>query len=92
MFLYYLNIFLTYAFVGLLGAVYFFYVLKKPLLGNFWGALLVGLLGSFLGGLINEIFSDVIRFLTDFNSVNVFASLFAAFFLLWVFSKATPKK
>ena len=92
MFLYYLNIFLTYAFIGLLVAVYFYYILKKPLLGNFVGALVVGLIGSFLGGLIDNVFSGVIRYLSDFNSVNVFASLVTALLLVWVFSKVTPRK
>ncbi len=92
MFLYYLNIFLTYAFIGLLVAVYFYYVLKKPLLGNFIGALVVGLIGSFLGGVIDNVFSGVIQYLSDFNSVNVFASLITALLLVWIFSKVTPKK
>ncbi len=92
MFLYYLNIFLTYSFVGLLVAVYFYYVLKKPLLGNFIGALFVGLIGSFLGGVIDNVFSGIIRYLSDFNSVNVFASLITSLLLVWVFSKVTPRK
>ena len=54
---------------GIASAVFFFFVVKKPVLGRFWGALIVGLVGSFLGGLIDQLFANVIKFLSDFNSV-----------------------
>jgi hypothetical protein len=51
MWFFYFNVGLTYLTIGVAAAVFFYFVLKKPVLGKFWGALIVGLIGSFLGGL-----------------------------------------
>ncbi len=92
MFFYYLNIFLTYFVVGLAVAIYFIYVLKKRILGHFWGALVIALLGSFLGGFIDQYFSSLIKMLSDFNSVNLFAATITSLLLIWLFSKASALK
>jgi uncharacterized membrane protein YeaQ/YmgE (transglycosylase-associated protein family) len=52
----------------------------------------VGLVGSFLGGLIDQLFAHVIAWLADFNSVNVFASLFTALVLISIFSRVSSPK
>jgi hypothetical protein len=86
------NIGLTYVTIGIGCAVFFFFVVKKPLLGKFWGAIIVGLVGSFLGGLVDKLFADVIHYLADFNSVNVFAALSASLLMIWLLSKASYPK
>lgn len=86
------NIGLTYVTIGIGSAVFFFFVVKKPLLGKFWGAIIVGLVGSFLGGLVNSLFADVIAYLSDFNSVNVFAALSTSLLMIWLLSKASYPK
>lgn len=86
------NIGLTYVTIGLASAVFFFFVVKKPLLGKFWGAIIVGLVGSFLGGLVDNIFANVIQYLADFNSVNVFAALSTSLLMIWLLSKASYPK
>lgn len=90
MFIYYFNVFLTYFLVGFSGAVYFYFILKKPILGKFIGALIVGLVGSFLGGLIDWLFADIIKKLSDLNSVNIFAALITSLILISIFSKVSP--
>ena len=50
MLFYYFNVGLTYFVIGFATAVFYAFMLRKPLLGKFWGALIVGLIGSFLGG------------------------------------------
>ncbi len=88
MFNYYFNIGLIYFLIGFALALYFVFVLRKRMLGRFWGALLVGVVGSFLGGIIEYFFSEVISKLSNLlNSVNIFPPIFSALFLLWVFSK-----
>ena len=52
----------------------------------------MGLIGSFLGGLIDQLFANVIAALADFNSVNVFASLFTALVLITIFSRVSAPK
>ena len=71
MWYYYFNVGLTYLTIGFASAVFFYFILKKPALGKFWGALLVGLIGSFLGGVIEYLLDDVFRYLSDFNSLNL---------------------
>jgi uncharacterized membrane protein YeaQ/YmgE (transglycosylase-associated protein family) len=90
--LYYFTVGLTYVVIGLACAIYYVFILRKPVLGRFWGALIVGLVGSFLGGLIDQLFAGVIARLADFNSVNVFASLFTAIVLISIFSRVSSPK
>ena len=72
--------------------MFYAFILRKPLLGKFWGALIVGLVGSFLGGLIDFLFADIIAYLSDFNSVNVIASLITAVVLVSIFSRVSAQK
>ena len=92
MFFYYFNVGFTYFTVGFACAVFFAFILKKPLLGRFWGALIVGLIGSFLGGVIDQVFSKVIAFLTDFNSVNIIAATITSLIMIWFLSKVSSSK
>jgi hypothetical protein len=83
---YYLGIGLTYAVIGFGMALLFYFVFKKEYLGHFWGALIVGLIGAFAGGVFAFVFEDLIERLSNLNdSVNIFppiivATLFLVFF------------
>lgn len=88
-----INIFLTYTIIGLAAALYYFFILKKQLLGKLIGAIIVGLVGSFLSYVVNLLFGEnIIKFLSNFNGVNVFTALATAFIFLWVFSKVSSQK
>ncbi len=89
MWFYYFNVGLTYLTIGVAAAVFYYFIIRKPMLGKFWGALIVGLVGSFVGGLIDQLFQGVIKYLSDFNSVNVFAALGTSLFMIWLLSKAS---
>jgi hypothetical protein len=89
MWFYFFRVGLTYVTIGVASAVFFFFLVKKPVLGKLWGAIIVGLVGSFLGGLINQIFSRLIQYLSDLNSVNVFAALATSLLMIWLLSKAS---
>ena len=92
MFSYYFNIGLIYFLIGFALALYFVFVLKKKMLGKFWGALLVSIVGAFLGGLIEFFFAEIIARLSNLmNAINIFPPIFASLFLLWIFSKANEK-
>ena len=92
MWLYYLNVGFTYFTIGFAVAVFSYFILRKPVLGKFWGALVVALIGSFLGDLVDYIFNDIISLLSDFNSVNVFAALAVSLLLVWVLSKVSSAR
>ena len=88
-----INIFLTYTIVGMAAAIFFYFILKKQLLGNFIGALVVGLVGAFLGYAVDYLLgNNIIQWLSDFNGVNVFTAIGTALFFLWVFSKVSSPK
>ena len=88
MFNYYFNIGLIYLVIGFSIALVFVFILGKKVLGKFWGALLISVVGAFLGGIVEYFFSDVIEKLSNLNnSVNIFPPIAFSFFLLWIFSK-----
>jgi uncharacterized membrane protein YeaQ/YmgE (transglycosylase-associated protein family) len=87
---YYFNIALTYVLIGFAVALVAYFVMGKRVLGRFWGALIVGLVGSFLGGLVDYLFSDIIHTLANLNnSVNVFPPILTALFVVLAFAKAS---
>jgi hypothetical protein len=85
---FYLTIGLTYLVIGFAMTILFFYIFRKPFIGRFWGALIVALIGSFLGGLINYFFQDIITMMANLNnSVNVFPPLIASYILVRIYSR-----
>jgi uncharacterized membrane protein YeaQ/YmgE (transglycosylase-associated protein family) len=87
---YYFNIGLVYFLVGFGVALIGYYIFKKDVIGHFVGALIVGLIGSFLGGAIGYLFDDIIRYLAHINnSVNIFPPLITSAILLWIFVKVS---
>ena len=77
MFSYYFNIALIFIVIGFAAALFFYFVLKKPVIGKFWGALAIATVGSFLGGIVDYFFSDAFERLSNLaDAVNLFPSLF----------------
>lgn len=88
MFSYYFNIGLIYFIIGFAAALVFYLFFKKDIIGKFWGALIVGLVGSFLGAVLEYLLYDVIEYLRNINNaVNIFPPIITAFILLWLFSR-----
>ena len=83
----YLSVGLTYLTVGLAAAIFCHFVLRRRVLGSFWGALIVGLIGAVLGGMLDQVLAGVIERLAHFNSVNLFAGGFCAVVLIWTLSR-----
>ena len=84
---------MIYFLIGFALALYFVFVLRKKMLGKFWGALVVSVVGAFLGGIVEFFFSDIIATLSNLlNSVNIFPPIIAALLLLWIFSKVNEKE
>ena len=89
---YYFNIGLIYFIIGFGSAILCYYIFKKDVIGHFIGALIVGLIGSFLGGVIEFYFADIIKLLTNLNnSVNIFPPIITAGLLLWIFVKVSER-
>ncbi len=92
MFTYFFNIGLTYFLIGFACALILYFIFRKHVIGKFWGALIVGLVGSYIGGLIDYFFKDVFAWLSNINSVNIFPPIITSFILLWIFSKISQKR
>lgn len=93
MFNYYFNIGLTYFLIGFAVALFFYFILKKPIFGKFWGTLVIALVGAYLGGIIEHYFADIIEKLTNLNnSVNIFPPIITAFVIIWLFSLVSDRK
>lgn len=90
---YYLTIGLTYLVIGFGITLLFYFGFKKRFLGNFSGALVVALIGSFLGGVIDFFFADLIHTLANLNdSVNIFPPLLMSLFVIWLFSRISSHR
>jgi len=92
LFSFYFNIGLAYLLIGFAVALVSYFVFKKMVLGNFLGALIIALIGSYLGGVMGYTFKGVIDYLSNINnSVNIFPPLITSIVLLWIFSKVSEK-
>ena len=85
MFGYYFNIGIIYLLIGFTAALIYHFIFRRRTMARFWGALLVGIIGSFLGAIVDYLFHDVIEFLANISdSVNIFPPIITAFLALWV--------
>jgi uncharacterized membrane protein YeaQ/YmgE (transglycosylase-associated protein family) len=92
LFSFYFNIGLIYLLVGFAVALISYFAFKKMVLGNFLGALIIALIGSYLGGVLEFVLKDVIEFLSNLNnSVNIFPPLITSIILMWIFTKVSEK-
>lgn len=73
--------------VGILAGIYFIRIIKRPVFGHLWGAIVFGIIGSVLGGFFLD--SVIVFLVNNFLTVNFVASLTGAFFLIWIISKIT---
>jgi|YNPMSStandDraft_2_1061718.scaffolds.fasta_scaffold01085_10 uncharacterized membrane protein YeaQ/YmgE (transglycosylase-associated protein family) len=74
-------------FIGFVVAFLYVKVMKKRFLGMLWGATVVGVIGSVLGGFfLNDIFQWMVNNITTVNYVATFTG---AWFLIWGFAKMT---
>jgi uncharacterized membrane protein YeaQ/YmgE (transglycosylase-associated protein family) len=89
---YYFSIGLIYFVIGFGMALVTYFLFRKDVIGHFIGALIVGLIGSFLGGALEYFFEDIIKYLTNLNnSVNIFPPLIVSGILMWIFVKASGR-
>jgi uncharacterized membrane protein YeaQ/YmgE (transglycosylase-associated protein family) len=76
-----------YVGIGFLSAIFVYFILKKPILGKFWAAFILGIIGSVLGGLLLD---DIFRKLTDVFNINILSAVFFSCVLILFYSLVTP--
>ncbi|SIP99919.1 hypothetical protein SAMN05920897_102152 [Alkalispirochaeta americana] len=84
---------LSYVVIALAIAMVYVYGFKRRFAGNFWGALVVAIIGTFAGGLVDYLFSDIIRHLSSVNGIlNIFPPIIAATMVLSLFAFLSERK
>lgn len=73
--------------IGFISTVFVYFILKKSVLGRFWAAFIMGIIGSVLGGFLLD---DIFRKLTEVYNINILSSLFLSCLLIWFYSLAAP--
>ncbi len=76
-----------YVGIGLISTIFVYFILKRNVLGRFWAAFILGIIGSVLGGFLLD---DIFRKLTEVYSINILSSLFLSCVLIWLYSLAAP--
>jgi len=76
-----------YVGIGFVSTIFVYFILKKNVLGKFWAAFIIGIIGSVMGGFLLD---DIFRKLSDVYNINVLASLFLSCVLIWLYSLVTP--
>ena len=75
-----------YVGIGFISAIFVYFILKKNVLGKFWAAFIIGIIGSVMGGfLLDEIFKK----LTDIYNINILSSIFFSCVLILFYSLVT---
>ncbi len=73
--------------IGFISTIFVYFILKKNVLGRFWAAFIMGIIGSVLGGFLLD---DIFRKLTEVYNINILSSLFLSCLLIWFYSLAAP--
>ncbi len=76
-----------YIVLGFLSTVFVYFILKRSVLGRFWAAFVMGIIGSVLGGFLLD---DIFRKLTQVFNINVLSSVFFSCVLIWFYSVVAP--
>ncbi len=76
-----------YVGIGFIAAIFVYFILKKNVLGKFWAAFVMGIIGSVLGGYLLD---DIFRELTDVFNINVLSSFFFSCVMILLLSLVTP--
>jgi hypothetical protein len=78
---------LIYIVIGFGLALVFHYVFRKNFIGKIWGAIFVGIAGSFVGGVIDAFVRDFRFLVLIFYSVNIIPPCIVSAAFLWIFQK-----
>ncbi len=76
-----------YLAIGIGIGVFYYYVLKRNVLGEIFGACIVGFIGAVLGG---KILDKVFEYLRNVGNVNIGTAIIGAIILVWLYVLVSP--
>ncbi|MBF9016084.1 MULTISPECIES: hypothetical protein [unclassified Oceanispirochaeta] len=79
-----LNFILLYIICGFAVAYFGVYIMKRHYLGRIWGAIIISVIGSFLGALLSSVFLN-----SSMSIFNITSALIMGTLSLYVFGKAS---
>ncbi len=86
-----LQTFAIYLIIGIITAVFFYFLLNKQFLGDIYGGITIGIIGAILGGyLLNEPVHISYKFIKENFHVNLFSTLIGSIVFVWVFNLVSP--
>ena len=91
---YYLaNTALVYIIIGFACTLVLYFSYKRDFVGNFWMVLILGIIGSFLGAVIDYFFGDIILALTKVSGhINIFPALITACIVISIYHKVSSRR
>jgi len=90
---YFANTALVYIIIGFACTLVLYFAYKRDFVGNFWLVLIVGIIGSFLGAVIEYFFSNIIESLTKVSGhINIFPAITTAGILIYIYHKVSSRQ
>ena len=90
---YFVNTALVYIIIGFACTLVLYFGYKRDFVGNFWLVLVLGIIGSFLGAVIEYFFGDIIMTLTKVSGhINIFPALITASIVITIYHKVSSKR
>ena len=91
---YYLaNTALVYIIIGFACTLVLYFGYKRDFVGNFWLVLILGIIGSFLGAVVEYFFGYLIMSLTKISGhINIFPALITACIVITVYHKVSSRR
>ena len=90
---YFVNTALVYLIIGFACTLVLYFGYKRDFVGNFWLVLVLGIIGSFLGAVIEYFFGNIIMALTKVSGhINIFPALITASIVITIYHKVSSKR
>ena len=90
---YLVNTALVYLIIGFGCTLVLYFGYKRDFVGNFYIVLILGIIGAFLGAIIEYLFQDIITALTNVSGhINIFPALITACIVISIYHRVSSKR
>lgn len=90
---YLVNTALVYLIVGVSCTLVLYYAYRRDFTGNLWTVMIMAIVGSYLGAVIEYLFSDILTAMTQISGhINIFPPIIVACIVIHIYHKVSSKK